>query len=43
MQSSGNYSRTTVGPVAQSAEQLTHNQLVAGSSPAGPIVFSKDD
>ncbi len=25
------------GPVAQLAEQLTHNQRVGGSSPSGPI------
>lgn len=25
------------GPIAQSVEQLTHNELVPGSSPGGPI------
>jgi hypothetical protein len=31
------------GPVAQRLEQLAHNQLVAGSNPAGPtILFSSN-
>lgn len=27
------------GPVAQLVERLTHNQLVGGSSPSGPIFY----
>ena len=32
-----------IGPVAQLVEQLTVNQLVAGSSPAGPANLVADN
>ena len=31
------YEETTLGPIAQSVEQVTHNHLVRGSSPRGPM------
>jgi hypothetical protein len=33
------FSYTIYGPVAQWLEQLAHNQLVAGSSPARPTIL----
>ena len=33
------YNRPLKGPVAQWLEQAAHNRLVAGSIPAGPIIY----
>ena len=35
------YAASTFGPLAQSVEQLAFNQLVAGSNPARPTIYTE--